>query len=128
MHLEPRRVALVAVGLVGLFGGCRAPVGTTHVTSATLSNDSAVVQVARVRCRRLAECNQFGGGHAFANQAQCIRASEDMMNDLAGMPACPNGVDRDRLNACLASLAVEACDPDPGPVTAMNGCNSYCVK
>ena len=32
------------------------------------------------------------------------------------------------IEACLASLAVEACDPDPGPVTAMNGCNSYCVK
>lgn len=102
--------------------------GVASTTSAALSGRAALAQVATARCRRLAECNRFGNGHMFTDEAQCLEGYRDKDADLQAVRDCPNGVDRARLSGCIAMLADQHCDAQMGPVTAMPGCASYCAR
>ena len=121
----------LSVGVAAVVAACAretdrsSSVATT--TSAALSNHEAVLQVAKARCRRLAECNRLGNGHMFADEAQCLEGYRDKDADLQALRDCPNGVDRVRLDGCIAILADQYCDAHMGPVTAMPGCASYCA-
>jgi uncharacterized protein DUF6184 len=102
-------------------------VEATTRTSALVSDDSAVFQVAKARCSRADECNDLGSGHSFADRGQCIRAYLDPGADAKIVRSCASGVDKGRLDKCLASLANQRCAADLGPVTGMPDCDSYCA-
>lgn len=119
---------LISVGVVALISACEHPVGVAKTTGATVSNDSAVLQVAQARCRRAAECNHIGNGMRFASERQCIDAYLDVGADLTILRTCPAGVDRARLDRCVATLQDQHCDANLGPLTAMPDCGSYCAS
>jgi hypothetical protein len=102
-------------------------VEATTTTSALVTDDSAVLQVAKARCRRADECNDLGAGQTFADRAQCIRAYLDPGADTKIVRSCANGVDKGRLDKCLSSLASQRCDANLGPVLGMPDCDSYCA-
>jgi hypothetical protein len=102
------------------------PNAAVATTAAVVSNRTAVLQVAKARCRRLAECNRLGAGQTFADEPQCLEAYRDKGADLKILRACAGGVDRAPLDKCLAVLADQHCDADLGPVTAMPDCDKYC--
>jgi len=119
---------LVAVGLAVIVAACHEtePIGTATTTGAAISNDTAVLQVARARCRRANECNHLGSGQRFASETQCIEAYRDEGAGLRVLRTCANGVDQGRLDQCIATLVDQHCDAELGPVTAMPECSSYC--
>jgi hypothetical protein len=127
-----RNPALAVVCLTFVFGACarendRGP-GVATTSSANISNAAAVLQVAKARCRRLAECNNLANGHMFADEAQCMRAYQDEGADLLVVRSCAFGVDKGHLDNCIAQLVDERCDAHLGPVTGMSGCSSYCAR
>lgn len=133
MPAHPRHPILTTVILAGVAGACahdrdlgEAP-GVTHTTAAVLSNQAAVLKVATARCRRLAECNRFGDGHMFANEAQCRTAYMDEAADVEVLRDCRGGVEASRLDICVARLMDQNCDAHMGPVTDMGYCRSYCA-
>jgi hypothetical protein len=97
-------------------------------TGAIITNPAAVLQIAKARCRRLAECNDLANGHLFADEAQCVRAYQDEDADLRVVRGCPYGVDKGHLDSCVAQLVDEECRAHFGPVTRMLGCSSYCAR
>jgi hypothetical protein len=101
--------------------------GVATTTRAVTSNNAAVLQVAKARCRRLAECNRLGNGHMFADEPQCLEGYRDKDADLQILRTCSSGVDKGRLDICIAALASQYCDASMGPVTAMPDCGSYCA-
>jgi hypothetical protein len=102
--------------------------GVVVTTAALVSNDSAVIEVAKARCRRLDECNNLGGGKDYVDRAQCLTAYLQPDSNIEMLRSCPDGVDKARLNVCLATLVDQHCQSDMGPVTAMTDCDSYCAK
>jgi hypothetical protein len=97
----------------------------TTTAAVIVANDAAVLDVAKARCRRADECNRLGSGHKYADRDQCTEAYANQAGDTRIL-TCPNGVDKARLNKCLAELADQVCDAHMGPVAAMPDCESYC--
>ncbi len=127
------RHALLAIGLVALGAACAhetdaQPGRVTITTAAAVTDDGALLEVARARCRRADECNRLGSGQKYADQRQCIQAYADVDANVRVIRSCQNGVDRASLDKCLAVLASQHCDADLGPVTAMPDCRSYCAR
>jgi hypothetical protein len=102
--------------------------GVTTTSAVVLSNQEAVHQVAQARCRRLDECNRLGNGQIYVDRAQCMVAYRDVGADVPVVRSCVEGVDKKRLDVCLAALADQRCDADLGPVPAIQGCRAYCAR
>jgi uncharacterized protein DUF6184 len=132
MPILSGRKVFVSVGFAIFVAACahesEVSPGVATTTAAAVANDSAVVEVAKARCRRLDECNRLGGGQVFADRDQCVTAYMQPDANLKILRACPDGVDRARLDVCLATLADQHCDANMGPVTAMTDCASYCAR
>src|SRR5580658_5826978 len=103
-----RSHTLALLGISVVFGACTPTVeralGVATTNSANVSNASAVLQIAKARCQRLAECNNYSNGHMFADEAQCTMAYQDKGSNLHVVRDCPNGVDRGRLETCVDQL------------------------
>jgi hypothetical protein len=121
------RHLLVAAGVAVTLGACEPSIGQATTTAASPSNDSAVLQVAQARCRRADECHHIGEGLKFADEQQCINAYLDEGAHLHVLRSCDGGIDKGRLDRCLAILAMQHCDENLGPVTEMPYCNAYCA-
>jgi hypothetical protein len=122
-------IALAGVAVLGL--ACAQTTETepavVFTTAAVVSDDSAVLEVAKARCRRADECNRLGNGRQFADRRQCIQAFLDKDAHVQVVRTCEAGVDKAGLDKCIADLAGQYCDADLGPVTAMPNCASYCA-
>lgn len=129
MAADPSHPILTAIALCAVAACVHdiGPQGVARTTSAILSNRAAVLQVAKARCRRLAECNRFGDGHMFADEDQCVTAYMDKGADVPVLRDCPYGVDASHLNACVATLVDQYCDARLVPVTAIPECGTYCA-
>jgi hypothetical protein len=120
----------LALGLVVVAceheGSNTPPVMTT--SASLLSNEVAIQQVAHDRCTRAAECNILGNGRPYADKEQCMHAYEPGGGARVNVLACTEGVDKERLDKCLAVLRNQRCDADMGPETAESECRAYCAK
>jgi len=130
--LRPRLALLLpAIGLAIMSAACARESderpGFAITTAAVVSNDNAVLQVASARCRRADECNRLGSGQKYTDRRQCIEAFRDEAANVPVLRACPKGVEKGRLDKCLATLASQHCDADLGPVTSMPDCGAYCA-
>jgi|HubBroStandDraft_1064217.scaffolds.fasta_scaffold355367_1 hypothetical protein len=129
IRLEKRVLALL--GLAVTFAACdhettEVKSGSVRTTAAVvIANDTAVLDVAKARCRRADECNRLGNGHEFADREQCVEAFATQTAN-ANILNCENGVNKAKLDKCISELANQYCDAHMGPITAMPHCASYC--
>jgi hypothetical protein len=130
MHWIPKNAVIVAgIGLAA--AACEhttAPPTAEPLTTTAAevwTDERAVHEVAKARCRRAEECDRLGNGHRFTNGGQCLNA---YLNRDAPILTCSNGFDRDELTKCLAELAAQHCDADLGPVLATPYCATYCAR
>jgi hypothetical protein len=103
---------------------------TTVTTSrSTLSNYSAVLELAKTRCERASACNVLGDGPQYADQTACVEAYQDVGNVSLNANTCPDGIDRARLEECFGALRRERCTTTFEPVTSTPGCGrSLCAR
>jgi hypothetical protein len=94
--------------------------GTATTTAAVVTTDDAVTQLARARCEREAECN-LQGNRLYRHRSDCVN---DYRREPAAMKldACPHGVDKARLDMCVADLQRQRCEDDMGPVSSLPEC------
>jgi hypothetical protein len=132
MCVHSGKQVFISFGVALLLGACAhetdSGVGVTTTTAASLTNDDAIGQISKARCNRASECNILGNGRAYADKAQCLDAYRPGGGALPNVAACTNGVDKDRLDKCVAVLVDQRCDTDLGPETAMPECRSYCAR
>jgi hypothetical protein len=103
---------------------------TTRTTGAVLMKDDAVVQIAKARCEREAECNIFDS-QSYSNKKECVTEYQTSTRRRAGMDldTCPHGVDKARLDKCVAALRDERCEQHMGQVVDMSECSrSMCAR
>jgi hypothetical protein len=99
-----------------LFAACQhgGEVEPTHMTSAIIPTDpvdsNSIDLIASGRCDREEKCAGIGEGRTFSSRRSCvIHLREDALSELTA-GTCPGGVDRPRLDACLAGIQDEPCD------------------
>jgi len=104
-------------------------VTTVTTSGSTLSNYSAVLELAKTRCARASACNALGDGQQYADQTACVEAYQDVGNVSLNANTCPDGVDRGRLEECFGALRRERCRATSGPVSSARGCDqSLCAR
>lgn len=125
-----RSVLWLGLGLTAVACAAEGDASRGYATTSAriVLNDSAVMEVAKARCRRADECNRLGNGQKYVDRTQCIQAFLDEGTNVRVIRSCPNGVDRVPLDKCLATLATQHCDAELGPVIAMPECGSYCAS
>lgn len=118
-----------------LLGACKsdreaADPGTTTVTGAAVSNDSAVARITAARCAREASCNNVGTDKRFTTQETCTQKIQgDLKNDLNAQE-CPRGIDQKELNECLAEIKSEDCNNPIDKIERLAACRTsdLCLK
>jgi hypothetical protein len=136
IHKSGRR-AIASIGILGLVGMVGVASACTHetdspgvttTTAAGLAPADAANRLARARCERAAECNLFGRERAFGNKDECESAYVQRVDD-ALADDCPSGVDKRRMDNCIAVLRQEQCLEHLGPITALPECDkSLCAR
>jgi hypothetical protein len=132
MSTQLSKNVLIAVGVTVCVAACahetETPPPVTVTAAAVVSNDAAIQKIAKARCERASECNILGNGRAYADKDQCLSAYFPGGGAIANVASCPNGVDKERLDKCVAVLTDQHCDTNLGPETSMPECRSYCVQ
>jgi hypothetical protein len=133
MRIQLAKHVVVSFGIALGVAACAhetetTPAVTTTTAAAAVPNDAAVLQIAKARCGRASECNILGNGRPYADKDQCMDAYKPGGGALENVASCPNGVDKGRLDKCIAVLRDQHCDANLGPETAMPECRSYCTQ
>lgn len=127
------KTSIVLVLAAGFAAACapnpRQPdsaVSTTTITSATVpvSADRAVNRVAEARCDRELACDNIGSGHHWESREACLLDLKKDLREKLGSRECANGVDRDRLNACLKESRTEQCGNPVDGVERASACGT----
>jgi hypothetical protein len=121
------RSILLSAGVVLALCACAhesdRPAPQTTTTAAAVWRDDAVQQIATARCERAAECNNLVNG-PYGNRRECIAAyRQDPNLGMANATMCTEGIDKAKLDKCVAVLRAQTCYPDMGPVSAMRECD-----
>ncbi len=84
---------------------------TTTTSSAAVNTDGAAARIAAARCAHEAACNRIGEGRRFGtNEACALEYTASARQDL-DRRACRTSIESSQLDACVAALRGESCDP-----------------
>lgn len=89
---------------------------TTTTTAARLPparmllNDDAAMIVAKVRCRREAQCKDVGAGERFAGRDDCLLGLLPQEKAVVREEICPAGIDDRKLSRCVDTLLTQSCE------------------
>jgi hypothetical protein len=128
---RPRAVApAVALALAALEVGCRsereaAPRETT-LTAARLDlvpNDVAIERLVQARCVHENACSNVGLERTYVTQEGCLRKVRTAAAvELDPGTTCPLGMERNKLEACVAAAAAESCSDPVATLARVEAC------
>jgi hypothetical protein len=107
-HLRPT-LAFAALGAA--FLACEHDDGRASTPTGNGADDQAVSQIAATRCDQQASCNNIGAGRRYATRDACKAQFERTTRRRLNPETCAAGVDLTRVDACLAEIKKESCDP-----------------
>jgi hypothetical protein len=122
----------VAVGVFALIScgrggeGPGAQPGTT-TTSAAAPMQSAVNDLATARCDREELCNNVGAGKKYGTRDACVNEMRAKGNADLQASACPNGVDPQQLDKCLAEVRGERCGNALDTISRLTACRTSTI-
>jgi uncharacterized protein DUF6184 len=100
-------------------------VGEGTTTGATLTNADVFESIARARCDREATCNNIGNV-SYDSQQSCRAEIRSRAKDRMAAAPCPAGVDRGKIDACIAALTQQLCSNQLGAVESLPECRTVC--
>lgn len=117
------RAVFVAVALAAtLFGvsscrrdGVEPTISETTLTSASTdafrtTTEAAVPELADVECKRQLECERGTSGAEYRTFSECVKhVRRELALELDPASTCAAGIDRDRLEHCLATVRAREC-------------------
>jgi len=123
-----------------MFGTYSAPTATSNAAEApnvpesanaagnaagrSIDNKAAIHEMASARCERLAACNRVGRDRRYETVTDCVVEQDRASNDDFGPKECREGINRDELSACVATLRTEKCTSAFGSIAQMDSCHS----
>jgi hypothetical protein len=115
--MKSSRIRLVLVSAVAsaAFAACESnpppsPANAAGVTNAQqIDPRSAAWELATARCKHAVACNEIGGNRDYASNEVCMTANRGKAENDLRSADCPNGVNSQRLQACLSEIASESC-------------------
>ena len=93
--------------------------------------DTAIVdRLSTVRCERELSCNNIGQGRKYASLQVCTDQMRGAMANDLNSYKCPQGINRDQVEHCMAAIRNEQCDHPLDTITRMDKCraNQLCLK
>ena len=97
------------------------------VTDRIIDNGNAISRIAAARCDREASCNRIGENGNYDTESECTADQSRAERAAIGAKVCPEAVDREKLNACLAAIRTEDCQSSLEDVEQMTVCRSHAL-
>ena len=122
MNFRKCAVPLAGVAALVALGACSHEQGSTPGTTtannanepgnandSSAQSDVALSRIAVARCAREMRCNNIGADKTYASNDECVAKVGDDMKDDLGPSACPSGIARRELDACVSAIRAENC-------------------
>ncbi|MDB4939449.1 MAG: hypothetical protein JWP87_6421 [Labilithrix sp.] len=90
------------------------PGADTTITGAPMPStpmiyETASARITDARCTHNIQCDQVGPNRRFATRDDCTSNEGQSTRDQLSASECPNGVDANRLQSCLAAISQKDC-------------------
>lgn len=85
---------------------------------------TAVAEIVRARCDLEDRCANLGPGQKFDSRAVCESKMQGETADELNTADCPLGVERRKLEACVASILAQECESMFDAISRWNACRN----
>jgi hypothetical protein len=100
--------------------------GASASMQATGVDTMSVEKLSSARCDREEACNHLGAGKTYASRDACMYQMRGSMAKELNSSNCPNGVDQNAVERCMAAIRSEECGHPLDTLVRLEKCRALC--
>jgi hypothetical protein len=100
------------------------PMEDDHPVAHAGASGDALFRLASVRCDRELSCGNVGRSSDYSSRDDCLVQKLDHVRRTYRAAQCPGGIDKDKLDTCVATIRTTRCEADIGEPEYLTPCGA----